>query len=123
MIIHSPTHPPTHPPTPRYKDAISLYTQGIDIDPDNHVLYSNRSAAYLKEQERGKVRPTHPPTHPPSNPPSHPPSPRNRSAAFLTKQERGKVKPLPPTHPPTHPLTFSLSHSSSFEPPRPPLSM
>lgn len=39
----------------RYKEAIALYTQGLDIDPDNHVLYSNRSAAYLKEQERGKA--------------------------------------------------------------------
>jgi hypothetical protein len=50
--------PPSLPsslPPPRYKEAIALYTQGLDIDPDNHVLYSNRSAAYLKDQERGKV--------------------------------------------------------------------
>lgn len=46
---------PPSPSLPRYKEAIALYTQGLDIDPDNHVLYSNRSAAYLKEQERGKV--------------------------------------------------------------------
>lgn len=39
----------------KYKEAIDAYSKGIDIDPDNHVLFSNRSAAYLKEQERGKV--------------------------------------------------------------------
>ncbi|EWM23747.1 stress-induced protein [Nannochloropsis gaditana] len=39
----------------RYKEALALYTQGVAIDPDNHVLYSNRSAAFLKESERGKA--------------------------------------------------------------------
>eukprot|EP01034_Spumella_vulgaris_P017506 gene17506-22328_t len=28
--------------------AISLFSQAIDIDPDNVVFYSNRSAAYMK---------------------------------------------------------------------------
>jgi len=47
---------PTPTGLPRYKEAIDLYTRGLQIDPDNHVLYSNRSAAYLKENERGQVR-------------------------------------------------------------------
>ena len=28
--------------------SIDLYTQAITIDPDNHILYSNRSASYMK---------------------------------------------------------------------------
>lgn len=39
----------------KYPESVQLYTQGLDIDPDNHILYSNRSAAYLKINERGKV--------------------------------------------------------------------
>lgn len=30
------------------EEAINLYSQALDIDPDNYVVYSNRSAAYLK---------------------------------------------------------------------------
>ena len=27
--------------------AVSFYTQAIELDPDDHVFFSNRSAAYL----------------------------------------------------------------------------
>lgn len=47
---------PVHPSLPhRYKEAIDFYTRGLQVDPDNHVIHSNRSAAFLKENERGKV--------------------------------------------------------------------
>ncbi|CAN0545102.1 unnamed protein product, partial [Ectocarpus sp. 12 AP-2014] len=30
-----------------FEEAISSYTKAIDLDPSNHVFFSNRSAAHL----------------------------------------------------------------------------
>lgn len=38
-----------------YETAISFFSQAIAIDPDHHILYSNRSAAYMKADSKSKA--------------------------------------------------------------------
>jgi stress-induced-phosphoprotein 1 len=35
--------------------AIELYSKGIEMDPDNEIIYSNRSAAYMKADFKSKA--------------------------------------------------------------------
>lgn len=35
--------------------AINFFNQSLDIDPDNHIVFSNRSAAYLKAGQKSKA--------------------------------------------------------------------
>lgn len=39
----------------KWDEAIALFTQAIEIDPDNEIFYSNRSAAYMKVDSISKA--------------------------------------------------------------------
>ncbi|KAA0195646.1 hypothetical protein HAZT_HAZT005805 [Hyalella azteca] len=38
-----------------FDTAVALYTEAIALDPQNHILYSNRSAAHIKLQQFQKA--------------------------------------------------------------------
>jgi len=38
-----------------FERAVGLYTEAIQLDPANHILYSNRSAAQIKMGQFGKA--------------------------------------------------------------------
>jgi len=37
-----------------FRRAVQLYTEAIVLDPSNHILFTNRSAAYSKLQQHSK---------------------------------------------------------------------
>ncbi|RYG94963.1 tetratricopeptide repeat protein [archaeon] len=39
----------------QYDEAIKAYTEAINLDPNDHVFFSNRSAAYLSKGEAGSA--------------------------------------------------------------------
>ena len=39
-----------------YEKAIELYTEAIDLDPDEPPFYTNRSIAYFKQEAYGYAR-------------------------------------------------------------------
>lgn len=38
-----------------FAEAVEWYTKGIEMEPSNHILYSNRSAAYLSMKSYDKA--------------------------------------------------------------------
>lgn len=38
-----------------YEEAVNCFTQAIELNPDDHVFYSNRSNSYVNLKEYGKA--------------------------------------------------------------------
>jgi serine/threonine-protein phosphatase 5 len=57
--LHSPETLPTFTLFPvaekHYAAAVHLYTQALEIQPDNAVLYANRAFAHIKIEEYGSA--------------------------------------------------------------------
>ncbi len=39
-----------------YQKAVDFYTNGVELEPRNRALFSNRSAAYLKIEDYAKAK-------------------------------------------------------------------
>ena len=111
-----PTHPPTHPPTSQSlfrRSLLFLLMSSSSSHQPTHLFHRAPTSSKPRTSFGLSSSPppryvSYPPTHPPT--PPHPPSPWHPAA---------HSNRLPVLYPPSQ---VPQTHSSSIEPPRPPLS-